>query len=176
MENYGEFAQLLLVSGNAHTTYHMGCINRAPITATTINWKISDFSKDQLMTALSVYRTIQLESVIKRFYFNETSQSFTSITKEDIYRVLLGMKLADERTVVEYYLYTICRAYDSKFLIQIIVSTVTLLGMRVIAYIKRGKHYDDDINVPFTGDGWFQILRKYDVELLIVAMGIAARI
>lgn len=138
----------------------MGSINREPITATTIAWKESDLTIDHLAKAFNVYRTIQLGSVIKPYFFNETSQSFTQITKEDINRAVLSMNLAGENVLGEYYLYTTCGAYDSQFLIPFIVSTLILFGLGVIAYIKRGKHSDDEIDVPFTVDGWFHVLRK----------------
>lgn len=160
MENYGKYQQLIGVPGNEHRTYDMGSVNRAPIRSTNISWKETDFTQYQLATALSVYRTIQLESVIKPIYFNETSQSFKPITTEDIYRAVLSMNLAGESVVGEYYMYTSCGAYDSRFLIPFFVSSSILLGLGLVAYHKRGKHRAGDIDVPFTGDGWFHVLRK----------------
>ena len=128
------------------------------------SWKIkcdiNELSAENFQTALSVYRTIQLENPINPATYDAEAMRFAEMTEEDIYRASLSIKVIDDSHMDgEYFAYTTCGVYRWMFLIPMCVSLGLVLVLGFVSVIlSPGRNIVRSI--PYNSRTWFRHARK----------------
>lgn len=127
---------------------------------------LNELSLKSFLEAIMVYRTIQLENPTVLHYFNDSASRFELLSKEDIYRAVLSLKIIDDQHNASslYQVYTSCAVYNWYFIIPFLCSLVLvmLLGTTsvIMGAVSCGKYNKSRHGIPYNSHTWFRHVRN----------------
>lgn len=137
----------------------MWITTRAPMKTQTITCKKNEFDMKSFRSALYVYRGTQLGNVFNRISMDKDTDFFTPISKSDIYKAMLSLRIVSSVSQYgEYFEYTECGHYQWAFLVPFILCCIVLLLLGVFSMVlsTRGQK----ITVPYNSKSWFEEVMK----------------
>eukprot|EP00177_Eucheuma_denticulatum_P001805 GFKZ01003231.1.p1 GENE.GFKZ01003231.1~~GFKZ01003231.1.p1 ORF type:complete len:481 (+),score=51.20 GFKZ01003231.1:266-1708(+) len=145
----------LLAKGQAAEGQPVWDATKSRVNTYTIRCEVNELSPANFRLALMVYRTMILENPVALAAFNETEQMFEPISRSDVYRSVLSMKvMEDSKDTGTSFEYTECGRYNLRFLAPILTVLFLILFLGLLSIVlAAGKNR---ISVPHNSRTWFQ--------------------
>lgn len=126
----------------------------------SISCKTNVLSDRHFDDAVAMYRIIQLENPVSVTRYIDEEERFVDITPDVIYRAVLAMKIVDDEfDNKNYFLYTSCGKYQTRFLLPLLscIAVILALGVFSVFGSRRSKMKH---KIPHTSRSWLKYVNE----------------